>query len=279
MVALTRSMPLRQLQCAENVYRMLREEAERKRHTERKHYQGVSACSRAALDWLLENKHVDERDIANYKEKDLGTEGAAYLLAWMTDEYGVDGFLNANFTGPEKITTLARELQNYFRNGRTEENSDRLRQSTEVGESLPERGDSSAGDTLSGLSHNAGGPQVSERGAAIKNLTSTPQSRDSEGVSGADEAAQPIQRGEAGSGTEQTETPAEDKGRASVCSRDKRGVESSDSDVLFRDSDFTERDRVVARDAYEIMVCNDAYRCNQRDGHHQREDVMGMTIY
>ena len=79
-------------------------------------------CGREALDWLLRHGHMSQNAYDHYKDNERGSEGAARLIAYIFDNYGVDGILNKNFDGNEKIAKLATAIQNYYKYGETREN-------------------------------------------------------------------------------------------------------------------------------------------------------------
>ncbi len=79
-------------------------------------------CGREALEWLLRHGHMSQDAYNHYKDNERGSEGAARLITYIFDNYGVDGILNKNFDGNEKIAKLATAIQNYYKYGETREN-------------------------------------------------------------------------------------------------------------------------------------------------------------
>ena len=58
--------------------------------------------------------------MSKYKKWDQPSEATALLVGYIFDMYGVEGLLNGNFVGDEKIAKLAAAIQNYFKNGEEE---------------------------------------------------------------------------------------------------------------------------------------------------------------
>lgn len=84
-------------------------------------------CGRAAMDWLHDHGHLTDDQYNHYSDADRGTEGAAWLVKYLFENFGTDGILYGNFTGNGKITKLAAAIQNYLKNGEENDNN-RLRQ-------------------------------------------------------------------------------------------------------------------------------------------------------